>query len=286
MEQIVRTVYGAYLQTAQLMDLNFSLLPHTSLNEKFGINQNATLPQGVIPTLNYAAIGNGGHQMVIGANNISIPEPLQHLPTDAALYNQLPFVLRLPTNDLTTAQQANYRLRKNVSYNGQTYIAYYLKSLNLAQTSASITTNVPQLMYKTVQNGTVTSTPFTPTTANLNPTPPTTTTTGAVSTTGNYVSASSQVPFVLGSFDLTEFSNVANIIYGDPAYAIISEIALCSGLDQPASGTFNGVAQNYTDAVAVQIMNFISTFYPVQFMQDNINVLFDVGAVEPLFSLT
>lgn len=286
MEQIVRTVYGAYLQTVQLMDLNFSKMPHTTLNEKFGINQNATLPQGVIPTLNYAAIGNGGHQMVIGANNISVPQPLQHLPTDAALYNQLPFVLRLPTNDLTAAQQANYRLRKNVSYNGRTYIAYYLKSLNLSQTAASINTNVPQLMYKTVQNGTVTSTPFTPTTANLNPTPPTTTTSGAVSTTGNYVSASSQVPFVLDSFDLAEYSNVANIIYGDPAYAIISEIALCSGLDQPASGTFNGVAQNYTDAVAVQVMNFISTFYPVQFMQDNINILFDVGAVEPLFSLT
>lgn len=286
MEQIVRTVYGAYLQTVQLMDLNFSLMPHTSLNEKFGINQNATLPQGAVPTLNYAAIGNGGHQMVIGANNISVPEPLQHLPTDAALYNQLPFVLRLPTNDLTAAQQANYRLRKNVSYNGRAYIAYYLKSLNLSQTAASINTNVPQLMYKTVQNGTVTSTPFTPTTANLNPTPPTTTTAGAVSTTGNYVSASSQVPFVLDNFDLTEYSNVANIIYGDPAYAIISEIALCSGLDQPATGTFNGVAQNYTDAVAVQIMNFISTFYPVQFMQDNINILFDVGAVEPLFSLT
>lgn len=286
MEQIVRTVYGAYLQTVQLMDLPFSLMPHTSLNEKFSINAAATLPQGGVPILNYAAIGNGGHQMVIGANNISVPQPLQHLPTDAALYNQLPFVLRLPTNDLTVAQQANYRLRKNVSYNGQTYIAYYLKALNLSQASAAATSNVPQLMFKTVQNGTVTSTPFTPTSLNLNPTPPTTTSTGAVSTTGNYVAASSQVPFILESFDLTEFSNVANIIYGDPSYAIISEIALCSGIDQAATGTFNGVVQNYTDAIAVQVMNFISTFYPVQFMQNNINILFDVGAVEPLFSLT
>lgn len=286
MEQIVRTVYGAYLQTVQLMGLKFALTPHTSLNEKYGINDTATLPNGVTPTLNYVAIGNGGHQMVMGANNISVPQPVQHLPTDAALYNQLPFVLRLPSNDLTTAQQANYRLRKNVTYNGQAYIAYYLKTLNLTQVSASVNLNVPQLMFKTVQNGTVTSTPFAPTTANLNPTPPTTTTTGAVSTTGNYVSAASQVPFLLNSFDLAEFSNVANIIYGDPAYAIISEIALCSGIDIATSGTFNSLAQNYTDVAAAQVMNFISTFYPVQFMQDNINVLFDVGAVEPLFTVT
>jgi hypothetical protein len=285
MENIVRTVYGAYLQTIQLMDLPFALMNHTTLNEKFNINNNAVLPQGEVPFLNYVAIGNGGHQMVMGANNIAVPEPIQHSPTDAALYNQLPFVLRLPTNDLTATQRANYRLRANVSYNNQTYIAYYLKTLNVTNTAGTLTNNVPQVMYKTVQNGTVTSTPFVPSAANLNPTPPTTTTSGALSTTGNYIAASSQVPLSLETFDLQELQNVANIIYGDPSYAIISEIALISGLDQTVTGTFNGQSQSYTEVAAAQIMSFVNAFYAVQFMNSGINMLFDVGAVEPLFAL-
>jgi len=285
MENIVRTVYGAYLQTTQLMQLPFTLLPHTTLNEKFNINSNATLASNQIPFLQYFGIGNGGHQMVLGANNVSVPEPIQHSPTDAALYNQLPFVLRAQNNDLTPAQMLNYRLRTTVSIAGVSYIAYYLKTLNLNTTSGTVSNTVAQLMYNTVQNGTVSSTPFVPSAANLNPTPPSTTTTGAVSTTGNYIAATAQVPITLTPFDINEFLNVANIIYGDPAYAIISEIALCSGIDQAGAGTILASNSSFADAIGVQVMTFINTFYAAQFMNSGINLLLDVGAVEPLFAL-
>ena len=285
MEQICRTIFGAYLQTVQLMDLPYAPLPFSTLNQKFSINQNVVVPEAPIPFLQYFAIGNGGHSMTIGANNITIPVPIQHSPTDAALYNQLPFVLRLPTNDLTPAQMSNYRLRTVVTYNGVQYIAYYLKKLNLNSVAGGAVVNTPSTMYNTVANGTTTSTAFTPTDANLNPTPPTVTAGGAVSTTGNYVSATANVPVTMDAFDITEYLNVANIIYGSPNYAIISEIALCSGLDYATTGIINGASASYTDAIAVQIMTFMSEFYPVQFTNAGINLLVDIGAVEPLFAL-
>ncbi len=285
MENVVRTVYGAFLQTTQLLNLPFEQIAHTTLNEKFNIDNNFVLPAGDMPFLQYVGIGNGGHQMVIGANNIAVPQPIQHSPTDAALYNQLPFVLRLPSNDLTPAQMAGYRLRTLVTYGGVQYIAYYLKVLNLANTAAGITSDVPSMLYNTVSNGSVTSTGFVPSASNLNPTPPSINTSGVVSTTGDYVAATAKVPFTMSLFDISEFLNVANIIYGDPSYAIISEIALCSGIDSAVTGTFNGISQNYTEAMVVQVMTFISSFYAAQFTNSGINLLMDVGAVEPLFAL-
>lgn len=286
MEAVVRSVYGAYLQTVQLMNLPFNLLAHTTLNEKFNILNSVAIPSNTTPSLQYFAIGNGGHKMVIGTGGITVPGPLQHNTTDAALYNQLPFVLRLPTNDLTPAQMANYRLRTTVIYNGVTYVAYYLKTINTNSSDGSLSINAPQILYNAVANGTVTTTPFVPSASNLNPTPPTTVTSGAVSTTGNYVSATAQIPISMSVFDVNEFLNVANIIYGDPSYAIISEIGLCSGLDYATSGIFNGTNQSYTDAIAVQIMSTIGTFYAVEFMNNGVNLVADVGAVEPLFALT
>jgi hypothetical protein len=286
MENITRSVYGAYLQTAQLMQLPFTILPHTTLNEKFNINSSVVLASNQIPFLQYFGIGNGGHQMVLGANNVAVPEPVQHSPTDAALYNQLPFVLRALNNDLTPAQMLNYRLRTTISVAGVSYIAYYLKTLNLNTTGGTVSNTVPQIMYNTVQNGTITSTPFVPSVANLNPTPPNTTTTGAVSTTGNYIAATAQVPITLTTFDISEFLNVANIIYGDPSYAIISEICLCSGIDQAGAGTILSSNSTFADAIGVQIMTYINTFYAAQFMNNGINLLLDVGAVEPLFALS
>jgi hypothetical protein len=286
MEYNTRTIYGAYLQTVQLMQLPFNLLPYSTLNQKFSINESVVVPAAPIPFLNYFAIGNGGYSLTVGANNIPLLTPIQHLPTDAALYNQMPFVLRLPSNDLTPAQMVNYRLRTLVTYGNVEYVAYYLKTLNLNTVGSGAVVNTPSTLYNTVANGTTTSTAFIPTESNLNPTPPTILPGGAVSTNGNYVSAVAIVPVVLDAFDISEYQNVANIIYGSTDYAIISEMAICSGLDYTTTGVFNGTTQTYTDAIAVQIMMFLGKYYAVNFTTSGINIDLDIGALEPLFSLS
>ena len=75
---------------------------------------------------------------------------------------------------------------------------------------------------------------------------------------------------------------MANIIYGDENYAIISEIALCSGVDRSVS-VQNGSSQlSYTEAIAVQVSDFVSCFHPMSFLNTSFTLGLDIGAVEPL----
>lgn len=278
MERIVRTVYGAYLQTCQLLNLPVVLKPNSTLNEKFNIHTNIAIADSDRPAMLYVGIGNGGHRMVVGSNGIGKPEIIQHTPRHAALYNQLPFVLRLPSADLTPTERANYRLRRLETHDGTTYVAYYLKKLNMTNT-------VPQLELRTVTDGITSSTVFSPTIADLNPTPPAINPNGVLTTTGDYIAATGKVPFTMDANEVTEFLNVANIIYGDEGYAMISEIALCSGVDRTVVGDFNGSSSGYIDSIGVQIMNFIGQFVHVPSNNSGIDIEFDVGSVEPLLVL-
>lgn len=279
MKSVVRSVHGAALQTAALIGLPHVIPPHSTLNEKFNINANMTIPDTEIPRIRYVGIGNGGHRVVVGANNISYNQPIQHLPRHSGLYNQLPFVLRPITNDLTPQERAKYRLRTVIQHGGVSYAAYYLKTLDFSNT-------VVDLEYFTVDNGVTTSSTFSPNSSDLNPTPPDLTSTGVVSTSGDYIAATSQVPFKMDAGEIEEFANVANILYGSTDYAIISEIALCSGMDKVVTGTFNGVSASYTEAIGVQINDFIATYLATSYSNQMIDISFDIGAVEPMLTLS
>ena len=278
MDSVVRTVFGAYLQTVQLLGLPMIIKPNSTLNEKFNINKDITISSEDKPSVKYVTIGNGGHRLVTGTNNISKPEPVQHRPRDAALYNHLPFILRLPSNDLTALERAKYRMRRYETHDGVTYVAYDLKVLDLTST-------IPQLELRTVEDGVTTSTTYSPTLADLNPTPPALLPGGSLSTTGDYIAATAKVPFIMTENDIIEFLNVCNIIYGDEGYAMISEIGLCSGVDRSVVGDFNGVSTGYIDAISVQIVSFINAFFSAKFSNTGITINLDVGAVEPLLDL-
>lgn len=226
MEAIVRTVYGANLQTAQLLGVPFQVVPNSTLNDKFNISNASVLNSTDMPRMQYVSIGNGGHRMkVTGNNTLQVPEPIQHRTTDAALYSHLPFVLRPIGNDLTASERERYALRRLETIAGEDYFAYYLRRMDLTGVAA-------QMEYKTVVADVTTATPFIPTAGNLSPTPPVVVTGGSVSTSGDYVTASAIVYFNLDAFDIAEILNACNIIYGSEDYAIISEIGLCSGVDK------------------------------------------------------
>lgn len=278
MKSIVRSVYGAALQTAEFLGLPHTYLAHSTLNERFNINQ-AMVPADVdIPRIRYACIGNGGHSVVVGSNNIALNKPIQHLPRHSGLYNHLPFVLRPLTNDLTPQQRAKYRLRSIVTIGGVVYSAYWLKVLN-------VTGTVVETDYYSVTNGVTTSTTFAPNSNDLNPSPPDLSSLGVVSTSGDYIAASAKIPFDLNASDISELGNVANIMYNDKDYAIISEIGLCSGVDKVVTGDFNGVQASYTEAIGVQIANFVCTYLPTQYLDNDLQLEFDVGSVEPMLTL-
>lgn len=278
MERTVRTVFGGALQTAHLTDLPYQVLLNSTLNQKLSISENETLGANQLPRLKYICLGNGGHRFVMGANNIAKPDVYQHMPTDAALYDHLPLVLRLPELDLTAAERNKYRLRRYEIHNGVRYVAYYARVLDYSNTS-------PLLELRTVIDGTSTSTPYVPSMANLNPIPQPIVAGGVTTTSGEYVSATAKITVTFSESEIDEILNVCNIMYNDDDMAIISEIALCSGADKLVNGDFNGVAIPYTEAIAMQVFNFIGEFHAVKYNNRGLSFTLDIGSVEPLLQL-
>lgn len=293
MNSIIRTVWGAQLQTSQLLGIPMPGLTNSTLNETLTCNAGLTLLPTDKPIVRYVAIGNGGHSMQPGVGGMALPKPILHRSTDVTLFNHLPFVLRLPANDLTTIQAANYRMRMVVNVlNGvirpgpapagtvaTTYIAYYLKALDV-----SLVTN--QMMYNSVVNGATTTSAYIPPVSGLVPVPTVIPNNGVNVTSGDYLTVSAQVPFIMTQADAAEFLNVCTIVYNDPNYAIISEIAICSGVDKAVTNNIAGSALTsltYNDLGSCQVVSFISTFFAMQFNNTGIDFTIDIGATEPLW---
>lgn len=276
MKIITRTIYGSSLQTSLLMGLDFEIVPKSTLNEKFNIEAETPLPDGIIPNIKYFCIGNGGHRIKVGADSIPYTTPINHRGSDAALYNHLPFVLREVGDDLDLASRAKYGLRREESHNGVTYIAYYLKRLDV--------TGVQNTMVHTrVIDGVVTTTPFVPGNDNLNPTPPEMPNEGVISTNGDYLSSSAIITVNFSEDDVEELKNVCRVIYDNENRAAISEIGLCSGYDKTVVANSPNGQFNYKEAIGVQVATFITTdYFPVGMTNRGFDLYIEAGATEPL----
>jgi hypothetical protein len=275
MEAVIRTVYGTALQTAQLLGIPYSILPNTTLNERFNVQASAILPDGQYPRLQYYSIGTGGMKVVSGINNRIKTEQVQHRSTDAACYDPFPFILREVNNDLMPSERLKYALRVQEVINGVTYIAYYLKRIDMAQVGINLES-------RNITNGFATTAVFSPTSANLVPTPPSIQNSGANVILSDYVSCSALVDFVLTPQECEELIDAAVIKYGNEDYATISEIALCSGFDKVVQLADNS---NFKEAIGVQVVSHINTFHSVPNTQDGIYGTYDIGVNDPLFNL-
>lgn len=279
MENITRTIYGSYLQSCHLMGVPFSMKPNTTLNEKFDIQAHVAPDVTEPPKLRYFAIGNGGHKMTTGQDGMSKPEPLQHEATDAACFKHLPFILREPENDLTVSERANYGLRREEVHNSVRYIAYYLRRIPLSGVT-------PAMELKTVDEGTTVTTPFEPTSANLNPTPPELNNSGVNTITGNYATVTAKLNLALSTWEIAELLNVANVLWSDDGFAIISEIAMVSGVDRVVQSPSVGNSTiNFNDVIAAQVVSHVNAFYALKFANAGTGLILDIGASDPLFSL-
>lgn len=281
MEQMTRTVYSAALQTGLLLNLPVPIKPNSTLNERFNIQS------GVLPTIDnpprarYYSLGNGGHTFTVGADGIPKPEPVQHRATDAAAFKPFPFVMRLLASDLTADQRAQFCLRRIETWGGSQYATYYLRRIDF-------TGVVVDMQYKTEDDqGNWTSTEFVPDSSNLNPSPPDLSSSGINLVSGAYVSAEALVDLSLSASDCQELLNVAQIVYGDPAAAVISEVLLCSGVDQAVNVTGPGNSSfSFLEAIASQVMTFVEAFAAINFLNNGFDLELDIGATEPVLNLT
>ena len=274
---VVRTAIASITQTCQYLGKQVRVYPNSTLNQKLNIFPDLVPTEAEIPKIRYLAIGNGGHNFVVGSNNRVKFQAVPHLARHAALYNQLPFVLRRPSEDLTAQERLRYRLRVIESHGGEVYVAYYLRVLDLSTTEAG-------LEYRHVENGVTTSTPYSPTLEDLSPVPPTLVAGQAVGVTGDYIASSAKIPFVMTAEEVEEFVNACRIIEGEDGYAIISEVATVTAVDRALSGDFNGAIQPYTECIYAQVSSFITSAWVMEFQTDGIRMTIDVGNVEPLLA--
>ncbi len=279
MENIQRTIYASYNQTCVSLNIPIDFTPLSTLNEKFNVALTKVVPPTQYPKIMYAVIGNGGHRMQMDADGFYAPVPTQHTAVDAALFNHIPFALKDPSNDFSDTDMANYRMRVPVIYNNKQYIAYYAKVLNESQTT-------PAIVSKTINSGVTTVVPYAPSVNNLTPTPVDLTTTAPNLVNDSYVSSMALVKLSLTADDISEIINACEIIYGTSNKAIISEIGICSGYDVLNQSTVSSISVSYTEAARLQINTFNSVFYPLNFINNGLDVTYNVGGTEPLLDLS
>lgn len=281
MENITRTVYAAVVQTAAYLGVPTPILENSTLNESLDINRTDRPSPTERPTVGLFVWGNMGHSSTTGANGISLNIVVPHRATDGGLFNILPFVLRELNNDLPAQQRQNYALRKQVVYNGRNYYAYYGRRFSKEGV-------VPVASYVSVdENGKETITAFQPSRTNLNPTRPAMDNEGVWVNSGDYVTVKARIELTMSAAEVNDMKEVARIVYGNEAYAIMSEIGICTCVDRTVR--VNGAAGsqfNFNEAIATQIASHLAVNYNLQYVNDYLSIAIDVGANEPLYKTT
>ncbi|WP_396190486.1 hypothetical protein [Flavobacterium sp.] len=276
METIVPTAAVAYLQTCKLLNKPFTVKANSTLNQKYGVASTELPPTGVYPNLGYIGIGNKGASYELAPGNFMLTRPVPHLARHAALYNMIPFIVRPANDDLSASERANYRLRVPMTTSGgENVIAYYLKPLDLAAVT-------PDLELRNVNNGVITSTPFSYALSDLSPTPPVISNVNLNNPDGDYLVASAKTIFTLNQAEIVNVMEACTILYGDPGYAAINEVALVTGLDKVIQGVINGVATNYTEVICAQIATFIAQNHTLTSSSTEVKIGLNIGSVDPL----
>lgn len=275
MTQVVRTIYGSHLNTCKMLNRPFSVLPNSTLNQKFNLHANELPSINEYPVLGYIGIGNKGASYEVTTSSYVLTTPIPHLPRDASLYNFIPFVIRNINDDISSTERLKYRLRVPMTIEGITYVAYYLRTLDINDV-------IPSIELRNVDGEIITTSSFTPTLSDLSPNAPNISNVNLNNPNGDYLVSTAKVNFKLNQSDITNILDACSILYGDPRYAVINEIALCTGVDKILQGTFGGATSNYTDTIATQVAAFISQYHALTATTTEVNITLDIGSVSSL----
>lgn len=275
MESTVRTIYVAHLANCMMMRRPFTLLPNSTLNQKFSLFKDELPALNEYPVLGYLGIGNKGATYEMTDTGFVLTDPVPHLPDHASLYNFIPFLIRDINNDISSTERMKYRLRVPVTIGGTTYVAYYLRAL-------TINDLVPSVELRNVDGENITTNSFVPTESHLAPTHPNLSNDNLNTANGDYLVSTSKVNFVLNRSDVQEIMDACTILFGDPRYAVINEITVVSGIDKILQGTFGSTQSNYTEVIAAQCASFIAQYHALTSNTTKVEIELDMGSVEPL----
>ena len=226
--------------------------------------------------MQYLAIGRGGHDFAPMPKGKVVLNLRWHEPSDSALFEHIPFIVRPLANDLSAGQRTNYRLRTKETFNGKDYWVYRLRVIPTAGVKVG-------LKETSIVNGVNNTTSFVPDVNDLSPTAGKIKTNTPTPTTGKYLTAEAIIQLTLSKADIHEIREACRVIYGDVAYAEISEFALVAGEDRTVSsiGT-GGLPLSYTEIVSAQCTSMICSYYPLASVAGGIDISLNCGATAPL----
>lgn len=242
----VPTVYSAQVQVAQRRGSPHDVVEHSSIIEAINKIPEAISAgdrgQWVAAPYTYkdtrqikvccVCIGNGGHRLRAESGAL-IPtfEPRPHMATDSGLFNQIPFVIKPISADLSAADRKRFCLRRTLMINGVLHAAYFGRVI--PDTDIPNVTTVKRII---TENSDV-STEWLPTSADLAPSMKDDTPAGVTEQT--YVSASVIDHLAFTEQDVTWLREAALLLFGSEAYAYISEIAVCMGVQREVTARYN-----------------------------------------------
>lgn len=317
---VTRTAIGAAIQTARGLGLKHNLQDFTTLNQAIneraivgGLPEPLTLGMEVLPIYDYQTdsdnlssqyivIGNHGHKNILASNvggsaggvtnqppsasnSPAIPYtiPVEHMATDTGLYNMIPYLGRKVSKGLTISERRDYALRRTIMIEGELWEFYFARKLVRDRLT-------PLINITHVVNGEETTAEFVPTFNNLKPSHPTEDT----SYNASYATVTVPAEMVWTERQIQDIRDACRMLYGSENYAIISEIAICSGVEKPVAQKYpnsgpqipsNVPANTFFEAVGCQVVMHISTYIPINFSEREYKLEMDFGATEPLYGV-
>ena len=277
------TLSAMRVQNALFMNIDHEYPKNSTFNEHMSINADR-LPEATERSyLKYIGLGNAGHKPGNGPNGISIPKPVRHRATDAGPFAAVPWVLRPVENDLSDDVRDNYAFRRMETHGNRNYWAYYLKRID----NRALRTRDYKI---TVDDDKQTTIAFNYSEQDLRPSPPELPSHDynvddkVAMPDGEYVLSNVDLDVRMDEFDAQEYQNVARVLYGDPDFAIISELMLMTGVDAMAEGeAVDGSPFQYNEAIGVQIAYHMTCFNNIAITNDRLTYKFKIGQSVPFF---
>lgn len=258
MEYYTPTFQEGRLMTCLRFGYPFTIQPHTTLNEKFDIFPNEQPLAGQYPITSFFTIGTGGRKLIITPSKRERNVHAEYSPTNTALFEHCPFVLRDLDNDLSPAERSKYRGRRLETHNATTKVAYY--GLRMIPLSTG-----PKDEIRTTVDGQTTPAAYLPSVGDLSPVAvyPSV---GVTNLTNNSTAVSVGVfNLVIDEQGLEDLREVSSVLYGDPDALIINEIGIAAGIDRTVTVTQPNTSVTYTESVCSIITGFLKTKYEIAY---------------------
>jgi hypothetical protein len=266
-----RTIYNVKLQTCKLLDLEYTPLINTTINESLNIYPNYVFKDKVLPKLNIATFGNGGSNII--DNNVLDLKRSKHGALDGILFNILPLMVKPYGTVLEEDEQNIYRLKTVESINNNTYDVYYgmvINNIDYDPRLYKISSN--EISYNSEIIDTATNNDI------LKPIPKINTL--DVDDNYNYIINTCKIGILLDSAFMNNFVEAIAIKYPDEIIDTITEIGLCSSVDVDID--------DKKEAIWTQVNYFVDLSLDIQLVDSRIkadgtvSLNLDIGGMEPL----